>query len=78
MVTTIVDEVNFGVLDQVKWSDLVFSQYISQTLIKLLILKLIFHLYNTIRIFRMRKSLNATYTFGHKVKLTYSTTNKSK
>ena len=48
------------------------------TNLKLLILKPIFHLHNTITICSMCKSLKAIYTFSQKVKLTFLTANKSK
>ena len=41
------------------------------------ILKLIFHSHIALRIFRLYKSLKGTYTFGHKVILTYLTASKS-
>ena len=42
MVTAMVDEENFGILDQVKWSNLAFSQYISQNLNKAVYFKAYF------------------------------------
>ena len=41
------------------------------------ILKLIFYSHRTLRIFRMCKSLKATYTFSQKIKLTYLTAKKA-
>ena len=41
------------------------------------ILKLIFYSHRTLRIFRMCKSLKATYTFSQKIKLTSLTANKA-
>ena len=59
MLTVMVDKESFGILDHLKWSDLNFSQYISDTLNCSL-----FFIYITHRIFRMLcKSLIATYTY---------------
>ena len=46
--------------------------------LKLVILTRICHLHSIIRICRMYKSLNDTYTFSQKVKSTFLTANKSK
>ena len=77
MVTAMVHRENFWNFRLGKMVNFGFFS-ICFTNLKLLILKLIFHLHNLIRICRMCKSLKATYTFSQKVKLTFLTANKSK
>ena len=77
MVTAMVDGENFWDFRLGKMVNFgFFSIYFTN--LKLLILKLIFYLHNTIRISRMCRSLKAIYTFSQKVKLTFLTVNKSK
>ena len=74
MVATIVDKESFEILDHLKWSNLAFSKYISNTFSCLF--ESLFFIHTTLRIFRMSKLAKATYTFSHKIKLIYLTANK--
>ena len=73
MLTVMVDKQKFRILDHLKWSNLVFPQYISHTLSCLFEN---FFIHTTLRIFRMRKSVRATHNFSHKIKLTSLTVSK--